>query len=70
LSPENLLIQEIMVFVEKAKELFVKLFPTWDFCGVDSLGLFGGMLIAWNPVKADFNVFRRDIAGGICERYK
>jgi hypothetical protein len=59
-----------MVFVEKAKELFAKLLPAWNFYGVDSLGLFGGMLIAWNLVKADFNALCMNIARGICERYK
>jgi endonuclease/exonuclease/phosphatase family metal-dependent hydrolase len=46
-----------MVCVEKAKELFVKLLPNWYFCGVDSLGLSGGLLTAWNPVKDDCNAF-------------
>jgi hypothetical protein len=44
-----------MVGVEKERELFAKLLPHWYFCGVDSTGLSGGMLSAWNPRKADFS---------------
>jgi len=56
-KPDVLLIQETMVCVEKAKEMFVKLLPSWNFCGVDFVGFSGGLLITWNSVKADCNAF-------------
>jgi exonuclease III len=56
-KPDVLLIQETMVCEEKARELFVKLLPNWYFCGVDSTGLSGGLLTAWNPRKADCYAF-------------
>jgi hypothetical protein len=46
-----------MVCEAKAREVFVKLLPNWYFCGVDSIGLSGGLLTSWNPRKADFTVF-------------
>jgi exonuclease III len=48
-KPDVLLIQETMVYLEKKKEMFVKLLPNWYFCGVDSLRIFGGLLTNWNP---------------------
>jgi exonuclease III len=56
-KPDVLLIQETMVCEAKAREIFVKLLPTWYFCGVDSSGLSGGLLTAWNPRKDDFYAF-------------
>jgi hypothetical protein len=56
-NPYVLFIQETMVGVAKEREVFVKLLPKWNFCGVDSIGLSGGFLTAWNPRKADFVVF-------------
>jgi hypothetical protein len=47
-KPDVLFIQETMVSVEKARGCFVKLLPNWFFCGVDSCGLSGGLLSAWN----------------------
>jgi hypothetical protein len=56
-KPDVLFIQETMVCEAKAREFFVKLLPNWYLCGVDSLGLSGGLLIAWNPRKYDFSTF-------------
>jgi exonuclease III len=56
-KPDVMLIQETMVGVEKARDLFVKLLPHWFFCGVDSTGLSGGMLSTWNPRKDDFYAY-------------
>jgi len=56
-KPDVLLIQETMDCEAKAREIFVKLLPTWYFCGVDCLGLLGGILTAWNPRKSDFMLF-------------
>jgi hypothetical protein len=56
-NPDVLFIQETMVGVAKAREAFVKILPNWIFCGVDSIGLSGGFLTAWNHCKADFFSF-------------
>ena len=50
-KPDVLLIHETMVCEEKERELFMKLLPNCYFYGVDSIGLSGGLLIAWNPRK-------------------
>jgi hypothetical protein len=52
-----LLVQETMVCVAKAREIFVKLLPHWYFYGVDSSGHSGGMLTTWNPRKVEFSAF-------------
>jgi hypothetical protein len=31
--------------------------PLWNFCAVDSIGLSGGLLSAWNPKKSNFDAF-------------
>jgi hypothetical protein len=49
-----LFIQETMFCVSKGREIFMKLLPKWYFCGVDSMGLSGGILTAWDPIKSDF----------------
>jgi exonuclease III len=53
-KPDILFIQETMVSELKAREIFAKLLPMWKFCGVDSNGLSGGLLSAWNPRRDDF----------------
>jgi hypothetical protein len=42
-----------MVCEEKERELFMKLLPNCYFYGVDSIGLYGGLLTAWHPRKDD-----------------
>jgi exonuclease III len=56
-KPDVLFIQETMVGATKAREVFAKILPNWYFCGVDSIGLSGGLLSAWNPRKANFKAF-------------
>jgi hypothetical protein len=46
-----------MVSEHKAREIFAKLLPMWKFCGVDSIGLSGGLLSAWNSRRDEFNAF-------------
>jgi len=46
-----------MVEVVKEREVFAKLLSNWNLCGVDSIGLSGGLLSAWNPRKDYFVVF-------------
>jgi hypothetical protein len=43
--------------VNQSEGDFSKLLPTWNLCGVDSLGLSGGLLSAWNPRRDDFSTF-------------
>jgi exonuclease III len=50
-KPDVLFIQETMVGAAKAREVFYKLLPNWNLCGVDSIGLSGGLLSAWNPIR-------------------
>jgi hypothetical protein len=47
-------IQETMVGAAKARDVFAKLLLKWHFCGVDSIGISRGLLMAWNPCKSDF----------------
>jgi exonuclease III len=63
-KPDILFIQETMVGAEKAREVFNKILPKWHLCGVDSNGLSGGLLTAWNPRKADFVAYLTP--AGIC----
>jgi hypothetical protein len=63
-----LFVQETMVCVTKARELFAKLLPNWFFCGTDSVGLSGGLLSSWNPRKANLNAFLTS-AGILLEGY-
>ena len=46
-----------MVSEHKAREIFTKFLPMWHFCGVDSLGLSGMLLSAWNPRRDEFSAF-------------
>jgi hypothetical protein len=46
-----------MVSEHKAREMFTKILPTWNLCGVDSLGLSGGLLSIWNLRRDDFSSF-------------
>ena len=56
-KPDVLFIQETMVGAAKSREVFAKLPPNWYFCGVDSIGPSGGLLLARNPCKANFDAF-------------
>ena len=51
------LVQETMVCGNKARKVFSKLLPLWKFCAVDSNGLSGSLLSAWNPKKDSFDAF-------------
>jgi len=51
------MIEETMVVVVKAREVFSNFFPTWNFCVVNSKGLSRGLVSAWNPKKANLNSF-------------
>ena len=60
--PDILLIQETMVSSEKAIEFFSKVVGSWYMSAVDATGLSGGLLSAWNPNKANFEVYK-SVAG-------
>ena len=49
LNPDIILLQETMCdhFISLCLFAFMK--PSWEFCAIDALGLFGGILSAWNP---------------------
>jgi hypothetical protein len=51
------LVQETMVCSFRAMEVFSKLLFQWKLCAVDSNGLSGDLLLAWNPNKANFDDF-------------
>jgi hypothetical protein len=40
-----------MVEGAKARALVTKHLPGWHCCAVDSVGQFGGLCVAWNPMK-------------------
>ena len=56
--PDVLLIQETMVSVDKALEVFSKVLGRWYMCAVDANGFSGGFLSAWNPNLALFDVYK------------
>jgi endonuclease/exonuclease/phosphatase family metal-dependent hydrolase len=56
-KPDVLLIQETMVGVAKARDLFVKLLTTLVFLWSGLHRSLCGMLSAWNPRKADFSAY-------------
>ena len=49
LSPDVVLLQEIMTSSYPALFSFSKLCPGWEFCALNSKGLSGGILSGWNP---------------------
>ena len=64
--PDILLIQETMVSSDKAIDVFSKVLGNWYMSAVDATGLSGGLLSAWNPLKANFEVFK-SVAGIILQ---
>ena len=64
--PDILLIQETMVSSEKAIEVFTKVVGSWFMSAVDATGLLVGLLSAWNPKKANFDVYK-SVAGIILQ---
>ena len=68
-KPDLVMIQETMVPGVRAREVFSNFFPNWNFYVVDSKGLSGGLLSAWNPKKANLNVFNscRHFIRGSCK---
>ena len=51
---------------EKAIEVFTKVVGSWYMSVVDATGLLGGLLSAWNPNKANFEVYK-SVAGIILQ---
>ena len=49
LSPNMILLQEIIYGVYQSLLAFSKILPGWDFCALDSVGLLGCLLTGWNP---------------------
>ena len=46
LGPDMVLLQETMCSTFPALYAFSKLFPKWEFCATDAIGLSGGLLTA------------------------
>jgi hypothetical protein len=46
-----------MVDCIRAKDFFLKCCPSWNCVATDSIGLSGGLISGWNPLKADFLAF-------------
>ena len=51
---------------EKAIEVFSKVVGSWYMSTVDASGLSGGLLSAWNPKKANFDIYK-SVAGIILQ---
>ena len=45
---------------DRAIEVFYKVVGSWFMSAMDASGLSGGLLSAWNPNKAHFDVFKSD----------
>ena len=45
--------------VEKC-DFFLKLFPSWNCYGQDANGFSSGLLVTWNPLKAQFSPFKTE----------
>lgn len=52
-EPSVLFLQETMHSAEDAIYLVHNIRPRWRFCAIDSNGLSGGILVAWDPLEAD-----------------
>jgi hypothetical protein len=57
LYSDVVLIHEIMCEASKACEVFLKVFPGWEFCAIGSQGLSGGLCVVWNLLFVDFKAF-------------
>ena len=57
LSPDMILIQKTMCYYSQSLLLFSKLKPGWEFCASDASGLFGGLLVGWNPLMVRCKAF-------------
>jgi hypothetical protein len=55
--PDILFLQETMVEEVKARALVSKLLPSWYCCAIDSVGLSGGLCVAWNPARVVLSPF-------------
>jgi len=57
-NPDAVFFQETMVDKFRAKESFLKLFPSWSCVVVDSVGNSGGFLSGWNPCVGQFEAYQ------------
>jgi hypothetical protein len=49
INPDIVFLQETLVNGDKAKQLFLQCFPTWNVVALDPCGHSGGFLSGWNP---------------------
>jgi exonuclease III len=50
-QPDVLFLQETLADECSATQALLKLFPGWDFLGLDAIGRSGGLVIGWNQKK-------------------
>ena len=55
--PIIILLQKTMFSSFNVCEYFLKIKPLWRCCDLDASGMFGRLLLAWNPAKANFKPF-------------
>ena len=60
---EIILVHETICSCSQVVESFSKFLLGWEFYAVDSIGMFGGLLLCWNPSVVDLKDFY--ICGGI-----
>ena len=57
LKPDIILLQETMAESCKAIDFMSGIVGNWFMSAIDAVGLFGGLLLAWDPKKASFDAF-------------
>lgn len=61
IGPSIILLQETMIEASTTYDLFLKLKTNWKCCALDSSGLSGYLLIAWDPLVSLFNSFTDEL---------
>ena len=58
LNLDIILLQETMCSASPALFAFSKILPSWEFYAISASGLSGGLLSAWNPLKANYRAYQ------------
>ena len=58
LNPDMIMLQETMSDHFSALSMFSKMRHGWEFCALNSQGLFGGLLMGWNPLLIRCKAFQ------------
>ena len=56
-SSDIVLLQETMISAHSACDFLLRIKPGWMVIAIDVVGLFGGTLVAWNPLVANLKSF-------------